>query len=80
MEELRPSKVNFRLLNNTTSIVLTLKAGFHAGVAVGAVGGEAGAVGKDETVLLLLQVGEPGAGRGLQTQLSTLLLSFRICE
>ena len=53
-------------------LLLTLKAASHAGVAVGAVGGEGGAVSKDEAVLLLLQVGEPGAGRGLQTQLFTL--------
>ena len=53
-------------------LLLTLKAASHAGVAVGAVGGEGGAVSKGEAVLLLLQVGEPGAGRGLQTQLFTL--------
>ena len=47
----------------------------HAGRAVGAAGGEGGAVSKAEAVLLLLQVGEPGAGRGLQTQLFTLRIS-----
>ena len=67
-----------RLLDNTTPIVLTLKAGFHAGVAVGAVGGEGGAAAEYETVLLLLQVGEPGAGRGLQAQLTTLVSSYRV--
>ena len=53
--------------------LLTLKAASHAGVAVGAVGGEGKAVSKDEAVLLLLHVGEPGAGWGLQTQLFTLI-------
>ena len=47
-------------------LLLTLKAAPHAGVAVGAVSGEGGAVSKDETVLVL-QEGEPGAGWGLQT-------------
>ena len=56
-------------------LLLTLKAASHAGVAVGAVGGEGGAVSKDEAVLLLLQVGEPGAGWCVQTQLFTLIIS-----
>ena len=55
-------------------LLLTLKAASHAGVAVGAVSGEGGAVSKDETVLVL-QEGEPGAGWGLQTQLFTLIIS-----
>ena len=59
------------------NLLLTLEAASHAGVAVIAVG-EGGAVSKDEARLLLLQVGEPGAGRGLQTQLFTLILSYRV--
>ena len=53
-------------------LLLNLKGACRVGVVVGGVGGEGGAVSKDEAVLLLLQVGEPGAGRGLQTQLFTL--------
>ena len=55
-------------------LLLTLKTASHAGVAVGAVSCEGGAVSKDETVLVL-QEGEPGAGGGLQTQLFTLIIS-----
>ena len=54
-------------------LLLTLKAARGAG-------GEGGAVSKDEAVLLLLQVGEPGAGRGLQTQLLTLIISCRVAR
>ena len=50
------------LLFTLFKLLLTLKA-------AGGAGGEGGAVSKDEAVLLLLQVGEPGAGRGLLTQL-----------
>ena len=51
-----------------------------AGRAVGAVGGEGGAVSKDVAVLLLLQVGEPGAGRGLLTQLFARHLACKIVK
>ena len=60
-------------------LLLTLKAASHAGEAVGAVGGEGGAVSKDEAVLVL-QDGEPSAGRGLQTQLLTLIISCRVAR
>ena len=56
-------------------LLLTLKAASHAGIAVGAVSDERTTVSKDKTVLLLFQVGEPGAGRGLETQLFTLIIS-----
>ena len=59
-------------------LILTLKAALHAGDTVCAVVGEGVAVSKDETVLLLLQVGEPDAGRGLQTKESANLLSYKV--
>ena len=55
------------------TVLLTLKAAYRAG-------GEGGAVSKDEAVLLVLQVGGPGAGRGLLTQLTASHLAFRIIE
>ena len=61
-------------------LLLTLKAGSHAGVAVGAVGGEGGAVSKDEAVLLLLQVAGRGAGRGLLTQLFAIRLALKLSK
>ena len=54
-------------------LLLTLKAARGAG-------GEGGAVSKDEAVLLLLQVGEPGAGRGLLTQLFASQLACNIVK
>ena len=51
-----------------------------AGRAVGAVGGEGGAVSKDEAVLLLLQVAGRGAGRGLLTQLFAIRLALKLSK
>ena len=50
---------------------LTLMADFLAG-------GEGGAVSKDVAVLLLLQVGEPGAGRVVLAQLIAIRLAYKI--
>ena len=47
-------------------LLLALKAASLAGRAVGAFSCEGGAGSKDEAVLWVLQVGEPGAGWGLQ--------------
>ena len=52
------------------TVLLTLKAAYRAG-------GEGGAVSKDEAVLLLLQVVERGAGRGLLTHLFAICLAFK---
>ena len=53
----------------------------HAGVAVSTGSVEGRAVLVDETLLLVRQVkdqvGEPGAGRGLQAEVLTLLLSSK---
>ena len=61
------------LLFTLLKLLLTLKA-------AGGAGGEGGAVSKDEAVLLLLQVGEPGAGRGLLTQLFARHLACKIVK
>ena len=61
-------------------LLLTLQAASHACVAVGAVVGEGGAVSKDETVLLLLQVAEQGAGRGLLAHMFAIRLAFKNCQ
>ena len=61
------------LLFTLFKLLLTLKA-------AGGAGGEGGAVSKDEAVLLLLQVGEPGAGRGLLTQLFAIHLACKIVQ
>ena len=61
------------LLLTLFKLLLTLKAARGAG-------GEGGAVSKDEAVLLLLQVGEPGAGRGLLTQLFAGHLACKIVK
>ena len=53
--------------------LLTLRAAVIAGY-------EGGAVCKDEAVLLLLQVGGPGAGRGLLTQLFARHLACKIVQ
>ena len=61
------------LLFTLFKLLLTLKA-------AGGAGGEGGAVSKDEAVLLLLQVGEPAAGRGLLTQLFASHLACKIVK